>query len=180
MWQLGWSHCQAVQPSWHGLTVFIFWHCMPELPRVSGKHRGSAQKGLGWSAWLPKNSSLQEGQALHILCLVSVVSAPQSIELCHILRFQCPFPDCGCCCNSAWGLMLCRLNRVGLQDQPSPGISAAALCARPGRWGMRDILFFSALILPTFAASFVRCIKKLMVPCSVLCGTRTRRLFATA
>ena len=23
---------QAVQPSWHGLTIFIFWHHMPELP----------------------------------------------------------------------------------------------------------------------------------------------------
>ena len=44
---------------------------MPELPRISGKHGGSAQKGLGWSACLPKNSSLREGQALHILCLVS-------------------------------------------------------------------------------------------------------------
>ena len=31
--------------------------------------------------WDPKNSSLQEGQALHILCLVS---APQSIEDCAI------------------------------------------------------------------------------------------------
>ena len=80
----------------------------------------------------------------------------------------------------AWGLMLCQSNRVGLQDQPSPGISAAALCVRPGRWGMRGTLFLTALILPTFAASFVRCIKNLMVPCSVLCGTRTRRLFATA
>ena len=45
---------------------------------------------------------------------------------------------------------------------------------------MRGILLLTALILPTFAASFVRCIKKLMVPCSVLCGTRTRGLFATA
>ena len=76
--------------------------------------------------------------------------------------------------------MLCQLIRVGLQDQPSPGISVAALCARLGRWGMRGILFLTALVLPTFAASFVRCIKKLMVPCSVLCGTRTRRLFATS
>ena len=43
------------------------------------------------------------------------------------------------------------------------------------------ILFLTALILPTFAASFVRCIKKLMVPCMVPCGgTRTRGLFATA
>ena len=76
--------------------------------------------------------------------------------------------------------MLCQSNRAGLQDQPSPGISAAALCARPGRWGMRGFLFLTALVLPTFAASFVCCIKKLMVPCSVLYGTRTRRLFATA
>ena len=58
-----------------------FWHCMPELPRVSGKHGGSAKNGLGRSACLPKNSSLQEDQALHILCLVS---APQSIEDCAI------------------------------------------------------------------------------------------------
>ena len=40
--------------------------------------------------------------------------------------------------------------------------------------------FWTALNLPTFAASFIRCIKMLMVPCSVLCGTRIRRLSATA
>ena len=31
MWQLGWWHCQAVQPSWHGLAVLVFWHNSPEL-----------------------------------------------------------------------------------------------------------------------------------------------------
>ena len=61
-----------------------------------------------------------------------------------------------------------------------PGISAAALCAGPGHWGMNGILFLTAPILPTFVASFGRCIKMLMVPCSVLCGTRTRKLFAIA
>ena len=45
---------------------------------------------------------------------------------------------------------------------------------------MNGILFLTALILPTFVASFVRCIKMLMVPCSVLCGSRTRQLFAIA
>ena len=57
-------------------------------------------------------------------------------------------------------------------------ISAAALCAGPGHWGMKGILFLTAPILPTFVASFGRCIKMLMVPCSVLCGTRTRKLSA--
>ena len=70
--------------------------------------------------------------------------------------------------------------RVGLLDLPSPGISAAALCAGPGHWGMNGILFLTAPILPTFVASFGRCIKMLMVPCSVLCGTRTRKLSAIA
>ena len=42
------------------------------------------------------------------------------------------------------------------------------------------MLFLTAPILPTFVASFGRCIKMLMVPCSVLCGTRTRKLFAIA
>ena len=37
---------------------------------------------------------------------------------------------------------------------PSPGISAAALCAGPGHWGMKGILFLTAPILPTFVASF--------------------------
>ena len=97
-----------------------------------------------------------------------------------------PFSQPGRCPRaiSAWGPMLCRLYRVGLQDQPSPGISAAALCARPGHWGiqMQGILFWTALILPTLIATFVRCIKMLpvMVPFSDLCGTRTKRLFATA
>ena len=44
---------------------------MPELPQVSGEsHGGSAQKGLVWSACLPKNSSFQEGQAVHIFWLL--------------------------------------------------------------------------------------------------------------
>ena len=47
-------------------------------------------------------------------------------------------------------------------------------------WGMNGILFLTAPILPTFVASFGRCIKMLMVPCSVLCGTRTRKLSAIA
>ena len=76
--------------------------------------------------------------------------------------------------------MPCRWNRVGLLNLPSPGISAAALCAGPGHRGMKGILFFTAPILPTFVASFGRCIKMLMVPCSVLCGTRTRKLSAIA
>ena len=68
---------------------------------------------------------------------------------------------------------------VGLLDQPSPGISAAALCARPGHWGMKGILFLTAPRLPTFAANSVRCIRMLMVPCSP-CATRTKRLSAIA
>ena len=39
---------------------------------------------------------------------------------------------------------------------------------------------FDCPILPTFVASFGRCIRMLMVPCSVLCGTRTRKRFAIA
>ena len=32
IWQLGWWHCQAVQPPWHGLAVFVFWHnCLNSL-----------------------------------------------------------------------------------------------------------------------------------------------------
>ena len=41
-------------------------------------------------------------------------------------------------------------------------------------------LYLTAPILPTFVASFGHCIKMLMVPCSVLCGTRTRKLSAIA
>ena len=78
------------------------------------------------------------------------------------------------------GLVLCLWNRAGLLGLLSPDISAAALCARLGHWGMKGIFFSTALILPMFAASFVHCTKMLMVPCSVLCGTKTRRLSATA
>ena len=82
IWQLGWWHCQAVQPPWHGLAVFVFWHNLPELPRVSGEREGSALQDLGWSACVPKNSSLQKGKTLHILCMVS---ASQSAENCALL-----------------------------------------------------------------------------------------------
>ena len=34
-----------------------------------------------------------------------------------------------------------------------PGISAVALCAGPGHWGMNGILFLTALVLPKFVAS---------------------------
>ena len=55
--------------------------------------------------------------------------------------------------------MPCGWNKVGLLDLPSPGISAAALCAGPGHWGMNGILFVTAPILPEFVASLDRCIK---------------------
>ena len=58
------------------------------------------------------------------------------------LSFQCPFPGYSCRCNAAWGLMPCRWNRVGLLNLPSPGISAAVLCAGPGHWGMNGIFFY--------------------------------------
>ena len=59
-------------------------------------------------------------------------------------------------------------------------ISATALCAGPGHWGMNGILFLTAPLLPTFVASLGHCIRMLMVTCSVLCGTRIRKLFAIA
>ena len=58
--------------------------------------------------------------------------------------------------------------------QPSPGISAAALRARLRHWGMKGNLFFTAPVLPTFAASFNHTTKMLRVPCSDLCATRFR------
>ena len=66
-----------------------------------------------------------------------------------------------------------------LSSISSPDISAAALCARLGHWGMKGSLFLTAPILPMFAASFLHCTKMLMAPCNVLCGTKTRRLSAT-
>ena len=65
----------------------------------------------------------------------------------------------------AWGLMLCRWNRVGLLYLPSPGISAAVLCAGPGRWGMKGIFILAAAVFPTFAASLGRYIKILIYRC---------------
>ena len=44
---------------------------------MSGKHGGSALQGLGWSACVPKNSSLHKGQALHTFCMRS---SPWSVE----------------------------------------------------------------------------------------------------
>ena len=78
-----------------GLTGLVTWQNRPELPRVSVKHEGSALQGLGWSACVPKNSSLQTGQALHIFCMVSAPKSKRS-KLCHYLKVQCPFPGCSC------------------------------------------------------------------------------------
>ena len=53
-------------PSWHGLTVFIFWHCMPELPWVwGGLHvspRTAPSKGAKlctYFAWFLRPSQLK-------------------------------------------------------------------------------------------------------------------------
>ena len=43
---------------------------------------------------------------------------------------------------------------ASLLDQPFPGISAAALCARPGHWGMKGILFLIAHIRPRFRSLY--------------------------
>ena len=50
--------------------------------------------------------------------------------------------------------MPCRWNRVGLLDLPSPSISAAALCAGPGHWGMNGILFLTAPIRRQFRSLY--------------------------
>ena len=77
------------------------------------------------------------------LCKVwdGLQKSPVSCTLCLTLSFQCPFPGYSCSCSSAWGLMLCLWNRAGLLGLPFSNISAAALCARPGHWGMKGILF---------------------------------------
>ena len=50
---------------------------------AAGEHyERSALQGLGWSACVPKNSSLQKGKTLHILCMVY---ASQSAENCAVL-----------------------------------------------------------------------------------------------
>ena len=163
------------------ITVFIFWHCIAELPRGSGDHGGSAQKGSGWSACLPKNSSLQE-DSLQEPCTYFAWFL-RSSQLKTVPYFEIPM--------SISRLRLLMQFRMGSHALPAeqgrlatPAIPRhlcrCSLCVRPGRWEMRGILFLNALILPTFAATFVRCTKRLMVPCSVLYGTRTRRLFATA
>ena len=51
-------------------------------PGIQANMEGSALQGLGWSACVPKNSSLKKGKALHILCMVS---ASQSAETCALL-----------------------------------------------------------------------------------------------
>ena len=75
---------------------------------------------------------------------------------------------------------LYRFSVFGMQWRKLNQDRSSALCAGPGHWGMNGILFLTAPILPTFVASFGRCIEMLMVPCSVLCGTRTRKLSAIA
>ena len=65
-----------------GFAVVVLWHNVPELPRVLGKDEGSALQGLGRLACNPKNSPLQKGKALHILCMIS---APQSAAHCALL-----------------------------------------------------------------------------------------------
>ena len=111
----------------------------------------------------PKKSSLQKGQALHIL---------RSGQLRTTLYFELPMPI-----SRLQLLMQPRMGshallveqRVGLLGQPSPGFCAAALYVRPGRLEMKGALFFNAPILPTFAASFGHCTKMLTAPLFAFC-----------
>ena len=65
-----------------------FWHNRPELLRILGKHEGSALQGLGWSACVPKNSSIQKDQALHIFCMVCAPSQLDTVQY-----FEIPMPN---------------------------------------------------------------------------------------
>ena len=73
-----------------GSTAVLAWprrfrllHDSPGLPRVSGKNEGSALQKLKQSACVPKDSSLQNGQALHVFCMVSAPHG-QSFEDCAV------------------------------------------------------------------------------------------------
>ena len=47
-----WAGGSSAVSAW--LAVLIFWQNWPELPRLSGKHGGSALQGCEWSCHLPK------------------------------------------------------------------------------------------------------------------------------
>ena len=76
-------------------TAVLAWprrFCLLALhaPRMSGKYGGSAQQGLGWSACLPKNNSLQEGQALHIYTYFAWFLRPNQLKA--VPYFEIPMP----------------------------------------------------------------------------------------
>ena len=70
VWQLGHWHCEAVCQFGHAFPIFIFWRCCLEFTGCPGKFGGSASQSLGWSACIPKDSSIQGGQVVHIFCMV--------------------------------------------------------------------------------------------------------------
>ena len=56
--------------------------CLNSLGFWANMKGHEAKQGLGWLACVPKNSPLQKGKALHILCMVSAL---QSAACCALL-----------------------------------------------------------------------------------------------
>ena len=128
------SHLGMALPlSSSGLTGLIFlgfqanmkgqlckvWDGLHVSPRTAPSKRAKLCK---YSAWFLRPSQLRA---------VPSFKMPVS-RLQLLMQFRIGF------------LMLCRLNRVRLLHQPSPGIFAAVVCARPGLWGMKDIYIMTA------------------------------------
>ena len=155
-------------------TAVSAWHCRflllaePTLtPWVLRQTWRVGSASFGTAIIVSNNSSLATGQALYTVGMAFLTY---------------PFQGYSYCCRSS-------ASRIGSHALPRGRLARPAitqhlrcctLCVVFWHQETKGILSLIAPRLPTSAASFGYLTKVLTVPCSGLCGTRTRRLSAIA
>ena len=174
---MGWWHCQAVQPPWHGLAVFVFWHNGPELPRVSGEHEGSALQVWDGLRVSPRTAPSKRAK----LCTYFAwFLRPSQLKTVPFFELPMPISRVQLLMHFRMGSHASPVEQGWLAKPAVPRHLRRCTLCRTRACGDERHFVFDCPHFAHIRRQFGRCIKMLMVPCSVLCGTRTRKLFAIA
>ena len=185
MWQLGWWHRQAVQTAWQGRASLVFWHVQlaptPQVFRqtwmVSSASSGVVCLCPHWPRLAPSEEaklctyfagSLRPTQLralpyfkvpLPILRLQLLMrfhmgshALPAVVEQGRLARPAVPQHLCGCTLCSTRALQVSDERHLGVGCCP---VLPARVCTNRQVWSLK---------------------RDAVIPCNVLCSTRTRRL----